>query len=129
MAKATVGRDSKTGRFVSLKKEKTMFIKAAKATKTEAPKAEELKLVDAKPKKKVMVKEEESSVEILKAIYGIDATVIEIDTAKVKMGKKVSNKMAGSDPAPKVKKALTVTAMVYDKEVTKTFGEGEVIEF
>jgi hypothetical protein len=124
MAKATVGRDSKTGRFVSLKKEKTMFIKAAKA-----PKAEELKLVDAKPKKKVMVKEEESSVEILKAIYGIDATIIEIDTAKVKIGKKVSNKMAGSDPAPKVKKALTVTAMVYDKEVTKTFSEGEVIEF
>lgn len=124
MAKATVGRDSKTGRFVSLKKEKTMFIKAAKA-----PKAEELKLVDAKPKKKVIVKEEESSVEILKAIYGIDATVIEIDTVKVKIGKKVSNKMAGSDPAPKVKKALTVTVMVYDKEVTKTFSEGEVIEF
>ena len=125
MEKATVTRDPKTGRFVSLKKEKAMYIKAAKVTEA----ATELKLVDAKPKKKVIVKDEDKAIQILKAIYGVDATVIEIDTEKVKMGKKVSNKMAGSDPAPKVKKALTVTAMVYDKEVTKTFGEGEVIEF
>lgn len=125
MEKATVTRDPKTGRFVSLKKEKAMYIKAAKVAEA----ATELKLVDAKPKKKVIVKDEDKAIQILKAIYGIDATVIEIDTEKVKMGKKVSNKMAGSDPAPKVKKALTVTAMVYDKEVTKTFDEGEVIEF
>ena len=122
MEKPTVGRDAKTGRFVSLKKEKVMYIKEAKA-----PKAPSLKLVDAKPKKKI--KEESSSIEILKAVYGVDATVIEIEPEKVKVGKKVSNKMAGTDPAPKIKKTLTVTAIVYDKEVTKAFTEGEVIVF
>jgi len=123
-----VGRDSKTGRFVSLKKEKPLYIKEAKAPKVKKePKVEDFDIQTSKPKKKV--KEEESFVQVLKATYGVDTSIVEVDTTRVVVGKKVTNKMAGSDPAPKVKKTLSVTAMVYDKEVTKSFNEGEVIEF
>jgi len=123
-----VGRDSKTGRFVSLKKEKPLYIKETKAPKVKKePKVEDFDIQTSKPKKKV--KEEESFVQVLKATYGVDTSIVEVDTTRVVVGKKVSNKMAGSDPAPKVKKTLSVTVMVYDKEVTKSFNEGEVIEF
>lgn len=122
MKKVTlVGRDVKTGRFISLK-DKAMYTKEVKAPKAETSK---LELVDAKPKVKV----KEDTVEILKAVYGVDATVVEVDTAKVRIGKKVSNRMAGADPAPKVKKSMTVTAVLHGKEIEKTFSEGEIIEF
>ena len=65
-------------------------------------------------------------IEILKAQYGIDGTRIDIDA---KVGRKVTNKLAGSDPAPKVAKNLMLTAMVDGVEQTLTFNEGEFIKF
>jgi hypothetical protein len=50
-------------------------------------------------------------------------------TENVKLGKKVSNKMAGEDPAPKQKKVMVVKALVGETEVTKEFNEGEVVAF
>ena len=66
-------------------------------------------------------------IEILSAQYGIEGTRIEMATVKV--GNKLTNKMAGSDPAPKSAKNAVIKAKVDGKEVTKTVAEGEVINF
>jgi hypothetical protein len=110
-SKGTVAKDPITGRFVSAKSFKPMHTKEAKAPKApKAPKAE-------------LAKE---TLEILSAQYGIEGTRIEFTPI---VGKKLNNKMAGSDPAPKVKKDAVIKAVVNGTEVEKTFTEGEVISF
>jgi hypothetical protein len=101
----TVAKDAKTGRFVSVKSLKPMAIKENK-TKVE--------------------KVTGPVVEILSALYGIEGNRINITPI---VGKKLNNKMAGSDPAPKVKKDAIIKAKVEGKEVEKVFTEGEVITF
>ena len=67
------------------------------------------------------------AIEIISALYGIEGTRVEM--AEVKTGKKLTNKMAGSDPAPKTAKDAIITAKVDGTEVTVTVKEGEVIAF
>ena len=96
-------RDKKTGRFVAQKNPKYM-IKVAK------------------PGKKV-----EEAIKILKAMYGVEGKMVEVE--KVKIGRKASNRMAGSDPAPGQKKVLVVEADIKGKQFTVSFEEGTVVEF
>ena len=65
-------------------------------------------------------------IEILSAQYGIDGNRVSI---QAKVGRKVTNKLAGTDPAPKVAKNLIVTATVDGVEQTLTFNEGDFIKF
>ena len=94
------------------------------ATKaTPAPKATTTKAAATPKAKKVSG----PVIEILSAQYGIDGTRVEM--ASVKVGRKLTNKMAGSDPAPKTPKNALITATVDGNKVEKTFTEGEVINF
>jgi len=112
-----VTRDPQTGRFVSIA-DKPMHIKEAakpRAKKAKAAPAE----TPAEP--------EVPALEILSALYGIDGNRVEMATVKV--GRKLTNKMAGSDPAPKTPKNAIIRVRVAGEEVEKTFNEGETIEF
>lgn len=142
-----VTRDPVTGRFVSEAGNKIMKIKEVKpkakaeldVTLTEA-KSKTKSKVEASPEASFLKYEEDyidpiveileasAIVQILEANYGIKGSMI-IVTENVKLGKKASNKMAGSDPAPKQKKVLVVKALVGENEVTKEFNEGEVVAF
>ena len=93
--------------------------------------AESLKHLNRKPRgnKETTEAKEDPSIKILKALYGIDGTEIDI-TGNVKTGKKVNNRLAGSDPVPGTKKRAIVTVLLADgTESTKTFNEGESIVF
>jgi hypothetical protein len=105
-----VVKDPATGKFVSAKNMKPVFTK------------------ERKPRAPKVVEEAAGSktVEILSALYGIEGNRISITPI---LGKKLNNKMAGSDPAPKTKKDAIIKAMVEGTEVEKTFTEGEVISF
>lgn len=82
------------------------------------------------------VKEKKSRVEkaagpvvnILSALYGIDGARVECGE-NIIVGKKLNNKMTGSDPAKGVKKDAIITATVNGDKVSLTFGEGEKITF
>lgn len=100
-------RDKKTGRFIP-RKEKPIYTK--------------IYIRESKPTTKV-----KESIQILKALYGVDGHLVEIE--KVKIGRKASNRMAGFDPAPGQKKIMVIEAEVKGKQVTKTFEEGSVVEF
>lgn len=67
-----------------------------------------------------------NSITILEGHYGIDGNRIEF---KPIMGKKLTAKMAGSDPAKGAAKTAIVQASVNGTTVVKTFVEGEVIIF
>ena len=101
-------RDKKTGRFIP-KKKKASYIG-------------EYKIRESKPSEKV-----EDAIQILKALYGVEGNLVEID--QVKVGKKASNRMAGFDPAPGQKKIMVIEAEVKGKKITKTFNEGSLVEF
>lgn len=105
-------RDEKTGRFVTHKE----FSKANRK------KVASYYIRESKSTTKV-----KASIQILKALYGIDGHLVEIE--KVKIGRKASNRMAGFDPAPGQKKIMVIEAEVKGKQVTKTFEEGSVVEF
>jgi hypothetical protein len=101
-------------------------VKEPKATKAPAtPKAEKA------PKAEKVAKTPKAAagpaIEILSALYGIEGARVEMAT--VKPGRKLTNKMAGSDPAPKVAKDAIITAKVDGAEVTVTVKEGELIAF
>lgn len=105
-----------------MKKNKIAKMAEAKEATPATPAAE------AKPKKsakKAAVTEE--TVEVLSALYGIEGN--RVTMATVKVGRKLTNKMAGSDPAPKTVKNAIIRAKVNGKELEKTFNEGEVISF
>jgi hypothetical protein len=96
--------------------------KAPKATATATPKAEKAPKAAKTPKAAAG-----PSIEIISALYGIEGARVEMAT--VKAGRKLTNKMAGSDPAPKTAKDAIITAKVDGTEVTVTVKEGEVIAF
>jgi hypothetical protein len=126
----TVGRDKVTGRFISLK-DKPMYIKVIEDTTDEVEELETT-VAEAKPKKVVKPKAEKEAkqiIEILKATYGIEGTVVEVEASNIKAGRKVSNKLAGSDPAPKTKKVMNITAVIEGKETELSFNEGDIIRF
>jgi hypothetical protein len=106
-SKGTVAKDPKTGRFVSVASMKTLHI-AAKRT----PKAPEAL--------------DPATVEIFSAQYGIDGSRVSVI---VKIGDRVNNRLAGTDPAPKQRKTLVVLAKVNGAEVEKAFREGTVVTF
>jgi hypothetical protein len=101
-------RDKKTGRFIP-KKEKASY-------------AGVYTVRESKPSKKV-----EEAVRILKALYGVEGNLVEIEN--VRIGKKASNRMAGFDPVPGQKKIMVIEAEIKGKKITKTFNEGSVVEF
>ena len=67
-------------------------------------------------------------IEILSALYGIEGTRVEFGE-NVKVGKKLTNRMVGSDPAPKVAKDALITATINGDKVSVIIKEGEVISF
>ena len=107
-SKGMVAKDPKTGRFVSVSSMKTLHI-AAKRT----PKA---------PKEAL----DPATVEILSAQYGIDGSRVSVIA---KVGDRVNNRLAGTDPSPKQRKNLLVLAKVNGAEVEKAFREGAVVAF
>jgi hypothetical protein len=121
-----VGRDSK-GRFVSLKKKKNPILRI-----TEAKPKQKVETKGKATKKAAPKKAEKAAgapaIEILKATYGIGDVRVEV-TDRVKVGRKVSNRMAGEDPVPGTAKEMVIEAKVDGKKVTKTFAEKEVVEF
>jgi hypothetical protein len=128
-------KDAKTGKFVSLKTtimETPMYIKEAKEKEVIETVSDSVETVEA-PVKAPRAKKEKGDIidiiNILSATYGIEGTVANIEPTIIKVGRKVSNKLTGIDPAPKVKKSLTVEAEVNGTNVTKTFEEGEKIVF
>lgn len=98
--------------------------KASIAVATPAP----AKAVKAKVEKAPKVEKPSGPVvSILSALYGIEGTRVEM-TGAIKSGRKLTNKLAGSDPAPKVAKNAIITYTVDGgAEQTLTFAEGEVI--
>lgn len=87
----------------------------------------------AKPKAKKEKKEKveavtKDTIEILSALYGINSVKVEVKDS-IKVGRKITNKMIGQDPAPKEKKELYIKAVVNGTEIEKTFAEGEKIIF
>lgn len=115
-----VKRDPVTGRFVSTKNniEKPMYMKSNE---------DEVSVTIAEGKERRSLKKE--IVSILEASYGITGVTVAVDPTNIVIGRKVSNKMAGSDPAPKQKKVMTILAVVKGEQVEKEFTEGEVISF
>jgi hypothetical protein len=103
-SKGKVAKDPITGRFISVKNMKPMHTKAETAKEAAEP-----------------------ALKVISALYGIEGTRVEM--ANVKAGKKLNNKMAGSDPAPGTKKNAIIKVEVNGAEVEKTFNEGEVITF
>jgi hypothetical protein len=65
---------------------------------------------------------------ILSALYGIEGTRVEF-FENVKVGRKLTNRMVGSDPAPKVAKDAIITATIDGDKTIITVKEGEVINF
>lgn len=65
---------------------------------------------------------------IISALYGIEGTRVEF-WENVKVGKKLTNRMVGSDPAPKVAKDAIITATIDGDKALITVKEGEVISF
>ena len=109
---------SKSSKPIRMKKDDTVVESTATAApvkekKTRAPKAE-------KPAKPV--------INIISALYGVEGTTIEVKD-NMKVGRKITNKLAGSDPAPKVKKQLQVVAEIDGERVERTFAEGEILKF
>ena len=62
------------------------------------------------------------------AMYGAGDNRIDI-TDKIIIGKKITNSLAGCDPAPKCAKTLMVNASIDGKIVDKIFNEGEKLMF
>lgn len=119
-----VKRDPITGRFVSTKNniEKPMYMKSNhEASEDEVS----VTITDGKERRSL----KKEIVSILEASYGITGVTVTVDPNSIKVGRKVSNKMAGSDPAPKQKKVMTILAVVKGEQVEKEFTEGEVISF
>ena len=119
MSKATTKTATK-GKVTSTAKN----AKAKIATSTPAaPKATKAK-VEKAPK---VEKPSGPVVSILSALYGIEGTRVEM-TGTIKSGRKLTNKLAGSDPAPKTKKDAIITYTVDGgAKQTVTVTEGEVI--
>lgn len=115
---------SKSAKGTTLRIAEVKEPKAAKATPetTAAPKAPKAEKVAKTPKAAAG-----PAIEIITALYGVEGT--RVSMATVKPGRKLTNKMAGSDPAPKVAKDAIITAKVDGTEVTVTVKEGEVIAF
>lgn len=127
-------KDAKTGKFVSSKTvimETPMYITEAKEKEVIETVSETVEAPVKAPraKKEKVEKPIGDIINILSATYGIEGTVANIEPENIKVGRKVSNKLTGIDPAPKVKKSLTVEAEVNGTNVTKTFEEGEKIVF
>lgn len=123
-----VGRNSK-GQFVSLKNVKCnggvdpeVVAETPVETVTPAPEVEAKSPKAPKAPKGPVV-------EITEAIYGAEANTTNV-TDVVKVGRKVSNKnLGGVDPAPKVKKTLSVKALIDGSPIEKIFQEGEKVVF
>ena len=107
---------------------KTSTSKSAKAAIATATPAAPAKATKAKVEKAPKVEKPSGPVvSILSALYGIEGTRVEM-TGAIKSGRKLTNKLAGSDPAPKVKKDAVITYTVDGgAEQTVTVAEGEVI--
>jgi hypothetical protein len=120
-----VGRNSK-GRFVSIKNMKLNGSVDPDGAKPEETKPEEKKEPKAKKVKGPVI-------EITEAIYGgeVEGEMKTLNvTEAIKYGRKVTNKnCGGTDPAPKVKKTLSVKALVDGKPIEKQFAEGEKLTF
>ena len=109
-------------------KGKTSTAKNAKAAIATATPAAPAKATKAKAEKAPKVEKPSGPVvSILSALYGIEGTRVEM-TGAIKSGRKLTNKLAGSDPAPKTKKDAIITFTVDGgAEQTVTVAEGEVI--
>ena len=107
---------------------KTSTSKSAKAAIATATPAAPAKATKAKVEKAPKVEKPSGPVvSILSALYGIEGTRVEM-TGAIKSGRKLTNKLAGSDPAPKTKKDAIITFTVDGgAEQTVTVAEGEVI--
>lgn len=106
----------------------TSTAKNAKASIATATPAAPAKATKAKVEKAPKVEKPSGPVvSILSALYGIEGTRVEM-TGAIKSGRKLTNKLAGSDPAPKTKKDAIITYTVDGgAEQTLTVAEGEVI--
>jgi hypothetical protein len=58
----------------------------------------------------------------------VEGTTVEVKD-QMKIGRKITNKLTGNDPAPKVKKQLQVVAEINGERIERTFAEGEILKF
>ena len=123
MKKVIASKGTSTAKKTSTAKNAKASIATATPAKVAKPKAEKVE----KPKVEKVEKPAGPIVSILSALYGIEGTRVEM-TGLIKSGRKLTNKLAGSDPAPKSKKDAIITFTVDGgAEQTLTFAEGEVI--
>ena len=68
------------------------------------------------------------NIKVIEAIYGAPGHLVNI-TALVKLGQKITNRMAGGDPIYGTKKTLKLTIEKDGKQQTKIFNEGQLLVF
>lgn len=115
------------GQFVSLKNQTVASIETPTEVK---PKAEKVKKEKApkEPKAPKTPKAKGPVVTFEKATYGSAEKQIDV-TKKIVLGRKITNKLVGEDPHPKVKKTLSVVAIVDGNKIEKVFNEGDKLIF
>jgi hypothetical protein len=95
------------------------------ATEVETPKAAK---APKAPKAEKVAKAPKTQINIISALYGVEGTTVEVKDS-MKIGRKITNKLTGNDPAPKVKKQLQVVAEINGERIERTFAEGEILKF
>lgn len=80
------------------------------------------------PKTPKEPKVKKAVISITSALYGTPEKTIEV-ASKLIVGRKITNRLIGEDPAPKLRKTLTVKAVVDGTPVEKAFNEGDKLVF
>ena len=124
-----IGRNE-NGRFVSLKN-----VTVASTETAEPPVATPAINDDAKakevakaPKAEKAPKAPKQVVIFTSGIYGSNEKNVQV-VDKLVLGRKITNKLVGEDPHPKMKKTLIVKATIDGTEVERTFNEGDKLVF
>jgi hypothetical protein len=108
--------------------EETPATEAAPIEEVKAPKAEKVAKAPKAEKAAKEPKAPKTEINIISALYGVEGTTVEVKD-QMKIGRKITNKLTGNDPAPKVKKQLQVVAEINGERIERTFAEGEILKF
>lgn len=137
VVKGTLGRNEK-GQFVNLstvsvastetpETPETVVPETVATTETPAP-TEASAPAPKAPKTPKAPKAPQPVIVFTSATYGSSEKNIEV-ADKLVLGRKITNKLVGEDPHPKMKKTLFVKATIDGTPVEKTFNEGDKLIF
>lgn len=121
--KKTTGTPTKSTKSKTASKGRAKVVRMKSTTEEGA--AETAPVTEAAPK---ALKVSKPEINIISALYGVEGTTVEVKD-NMKIGRKITNKLTGSDPAPKEKKQLQVVAEINGERIERTFAEGEILKF